>query len=117
MPILNLTRKTTIASHVEMADTFFKRMQGLLGRASLGAGEALIITHCQSVHMLWMKFAIDVIFIDQQNKVVGLTARIKPFKFSPIFWKSSCAIELPAGTIETTNTQMGDEIHWASSTG
>ena len=110
MPIINLTRETTLATSVQVADTSLKRMQGLLGRTSLSAGEALIIAPCRSIHMLFMKFAIDVIFIDDKNKVAGLIRRIKPFAFSPIFWKSACAIELPAGTIERTKTQIGDSI-------
>ena len=110
MSIVNLSKETTLASHVEIADTPPKRMQGLLGREFLPEGEALMITHCQSIHMLFMKFPIDVVFLDNQNKVVGVTARIKPFAFSPIFWKSSCAIELPAGTIEATKTCVGDQL-------
>ncbi len=108
--IKNLTRQTTIAASVEIARTPFKRLQGLCGRTALGFGEALVITHCQSIHMMFMKFPIDVIFIDGKGKTVGLAERIKPFAISPIFWKSSCAIELPAGTIEKTNTQVGDQL-------
>ena len=110
MPIVNLTRSTTLANSVEMADTPRKRMRGLLGRESMKEGNSLVITQCQSIHMFFMKFAIDVVFIDAKNKVVGLQVRIKPFQLSPIFWKSACAVELPAGTIEATQTQVGDQI-------
>jgi uncharacterized membrane protein (UPF0127 family) len=110
MPIINLTQKSTLAKVVETADTPFKRMQGLLGRTSMAPSEGLVITGCQSIHMMFMKFAIDVVFVDSDNKVVGLTPKIKPFRFSPIFWKSTCAIELPAGTIEATRTRVGDQL-------
>ena len=110
MPIVNLTRSTTLANSVEMADTPRKRMRGLLGRESMKEGNSLVITQCQSIHMFFMKFAIDVVFIDGNKKVVGLSKKIKPFMLSPIFWKSACAIELPAGTIESTGTQVGDSI-------
>lgn len=72
--------------------------------------EALVIIPCQSIHMMFMKFPLDVIFLDGKDKVVGLVQRIKPFTMSPFFWKSSCAIELPAGTIEKTGTQVGDQL-------
>jgi len=83
-------------------------MQGLLGKGSFDSGEALVITRCNSIHMVFMKFSIDVVFLDKRNKAVGIVEKIKPFAFSPIFWKSACAIELPAGTIKETRTQVGD---------
>jgi uncharacterized membrane protein (UPF0127 family) len=110
MPITNVTQKTILADRVEIANTSLKRMKGLLGRCSMANKEALIITHCQSIHMLFMKFPIDVVFVDGKNNVVGLSADIKPFEFSPIFWKSACAIELPTGTIKATRTVIGDKI-------
>ncbi len=110
MPIVNLTRKTFLADSVETADTSLKRMRGLLGRGSIKPGEALVIPQCKSIHMFFMKFAIDVVFLDENNKVVGLKERIKPFAVSPVFWKSSCAVELPVGTIKGTGTQVGDQI-------
>lgn len=114
MPITNLTRNTSLADIVHMANTPLKRLRGLLGRTSLARQEALIITPCQSIHMVFMKFAIDVIFVDRHNIAIGLVKNIKPYAFSPIFFKSVCAIELSAGTIEATNTQVGDQLKiWA----
>lgn len=110
MPITNITRGTVLASDVAIADTPLKRMRGLLGRQSLGPKEGLVITRCQSIHMFFMKFPIDVVFIDKNEKVVGLTENIKPFALSPIFWKSACAIELPVGTIDSTKTTTGDQL-------
>jgi uncharacterized membrane protein (UPF0127 family) len=66
--IANLTRNTTIASHVEIAQDPLSRMKGLLGKNDFPKGEALVITHCQSIHMFFMKFPIDVIFCDRQDK-------------------------------------------------
>jgi len=108
--ISNLTRNTVIASNVEIAQTSQSRMKGLLGTKELAFGKALIITHCQSIHMFFMNYPIDVIFCDQQNKVVGLCVEIKPFQLSPLFFKASYAIELPTGTITTSQTQIGDQV-------
>jgi uncharacterized membrane protein (UPF0127 family) len=108
--ISNLTRNTAIASQVKIAQNPWTRMKGLLGLRGLPPGEALIITDCQSIHMFFMKFAIDVIFCDRQNKVVGLCRGIKPFYLSPIFFKASYAIELPTGSIDSSQTQIGDKI-------
>jgi len=110
MKIYNVTRNTTIANRAIAADRFFTRLRGLLHRKSLGAGEALIISHCQSIHMFFMRFSIDAIFVDEKCEVVALVRKIKPFQMSPIFWKASFAVELPAGVIEASKTQAGDLI-------
>lgn len=110
MTIRNISQNTVIAARVIKADTPHTRMQGLLGKDSLANEEALLIIPCQSVHMLFMKFSIDVIFVGKDNRVVGLCPSLRPFTFSPVFWKSSCAIELPVGTIDRTKTKRGDTI-------
>ena len=112
MPIVNATRNTILANSFETADTPLKRMRGLLGRTSLSAGEALVIRPCNSIHMFFMKFSIDVVFVDANHRVVGEASRLKPYRISPVFWNSACAIELPVGTIESTGTQVGDLIAW-----
>lgn len=110
MKIKNLTQGTTLADKVVMADNIFTRMKGLLGRKSFLKGEALIIKPGNSIHMFFMRFSIDAIFLNRQNKVVGLVKNLKPFQFSPIFFKAFFVIELPYHTIEETHTQMGDYL-------
>ena len=110
MKIINTTNNATIATSVVIADTFKTRMVGLLNRQDIKEGEALIITKCNSIHMFFMKFAIDAVFIDQENKIVGLAKNIKPFQVSPIYFKASRVIELPAGVIEFSHTEIGDQI-------
>jgi uncharacterized protein len=108
--IANLTRGTTIATQVVIARDPGQRMKGLLGRKDLPKGEALIITQCQSIHMFFMKFPIDVIFCNRQDRVIGLCGNIKPFCLSPVFFKASYAIELPQGSIAASQTQVGDQV-------
>lgn len=108
--IANQSKNTVIAKAHDLANTSFARMKGLLGRSSMPAGYALVITQCNSIHMMFMRFPIDVVFINKKNRVVGLVHKIPPFAFSPIFWDSSCAIELPAGTIQTSKTTIGDIV-------
>ncbi|MDP8213453.1 MAG: DUF192 domain-containing protein [Candidatus Zapsychrus exili] len=113
MQIINITNNTTIATDVVVADTFKTRAIGLLNREGINDGEALVITRCQSIHMFFMKFAIDVIFADKNNRVVGLVKTIKPFCLSPLFFKANYAVELSSGTILATNTSIGDQIELA----
>ncbi|OGX37820.1 MAG: hypothetical protein A3C36_05875 [Omnitrophica WOR_2 bacterium RIFCSPHIGHO2_02_FULL_52_10] len=108
--ILNTTKNTVIAQKGVLADTFFSRMIGLLNRQSLLPGEALVITRCKSVHMLFMRFPIDAIFIDKNSHVVGLVERLLPFQFSRIFLKTSQVIEVPSGVIVQSRTALDDKI-------
>lgn len=114
MKIFNTTKKTLVASHATIANTAFSRTIGLLNRKSLPAGEALIITQCRAIHMFFMRFAIDAIFLDKNKRVVGLVRSIKPFALSPYFWKASWVIEVPENTIRDSKTEVGDFIEWIS---
>ena len=110
MRIFNKTKNTLIAQKVSVADTFFSRLIGLCNRTSLFKEEALLIPRCKAIHMFFMRFSIDVIFLDQKNHVVGMMKAIRPFQFSPIIWKACCALEVCQGTIARTNTALGDQI-------
>lgn len=110
MSIVNETRGSVIAGQVTVANTFLSRFVGLLNRNSLSGGEALIITGCTSIHMFFMKFPIDAVFVDRAYRVVGLAEHIKPFQLSKIFWNANFVIELPAGTIRTSQTRIGDTL-------
>ena len=110
MKVLNQTQLTVIAENATLADTFVSRMVGLLRHDRLDKGEGLIITHCNSIHMFFMKFAIDVIFIDKKNQVVGLVPNIPPNRLSKIYFSAVKAIEVPVGVIEASKTAIGDTI-------
>jgi uncharacterized membrane protein (UPF0127 family) len=112
--ITNQTRQTTISENSTIADTFLLRLKGLLFTKPLKESESLVITRCNSIHMFFMSYAIDVIFVSKENKVVATVENIKPFCLSPIFFKSSFAIELSVGTIQKSGTQKGDLIKVAN---
>ncbi len=106
--IINLTRKTVLADKAKMALSFKERLIGLLNRESLYKGEALVIKHASSIHTFFMRFSIDVLFIDRKGKVLKSVSRLKPFRIAstPRFFTD--VIELPVGTIFATQTQEGD---------
>ncbi len=113
MVVRNLTKNIILARRAIIADTFLSRMKGLLGKPPLQEDEALIITRCRSIHMFFMRYAIDAIFVGRENLVVGLVENIMPFRLSPVFWKAQFVVELMAGTISATKTSVGDglELH------
>ncbi|KAB8140512.1 DUF192 domain-containing protein [Chloroflexia bacterium SDU3-3] len=112
MQIRNETRGTLIADKVELARTFWSRGRGLMGRASLPEGFALIIYPEWSIHTFFMRLPIDVLFVDKANVIVGLQHRMPPSRpfagVSPA--KGRYVVELPAGVLEATGTQVGDTI-------
>ncbi len=110
MKIFNATQQVVLAQKARIADTFSSRLIGLLKKSALLPGEALVLPHCQSIHMFFMRFNIDVIFVDKNNKIVGLVERIKPFRLSPFFLKAKYAVELPEGTIALTQASLGHQV-------
>ena len=112
MEIVNQTQNPVLANQVRTADSFLTRLVGLLDKKEIFPGEALVITQCQQIHMFFMKFSLDVVFVDRSDVVVGLVENIKPFAMSPIFLQSHRAIELPAGAISKSRTSLGDTIQF-----
>lgn len=106
----NTTRNEIIAHNLECAETLLRRMIGLLGRASFEKGSGLLIRPCKGIHTFGMKFGIDVLFLDKTNKVVAIFEKFPPSRLTRIFGKAVTVIELPAGTVEITSTQIGDKI-------
>ena len=108
--ILNRTRATVIADHVEIADCFWKRARGLIGRREIPDGFGLVIRPCNGIHMLFMSMALDAVHVDTSGRVVRILQEIKPWRLGPIVWKSAWVIELPGETARATGTQVGDLI-------
>lgn len=110
----NRSRGTILAQEANVAKSFFARLKGLLGTRSLAGGAGLLIVPCNQIHMFGMQYAIDAVFVDPQNKIVGLVKRIGPGQVSRVFRKAHACLELPAGTIDNTMTEEGDELEEGS---
>lgn len=108
--IINKTKHEIMADIVFFADNPFKRMKGLLGRRSLKDSEAMVIKPCNAIHTFFMRFPIDVLFVNKDNKVVKAITNLPSFRLSPICFSSQFVVELPAGMIQTTRTTLGDQI-------
>jgi uncharacterized membrane protein (UPF0127 family) len=113
---VNTTKRAVLASDLEVATSFSARSKGLLGRTGLGPGTGILIDPCPSVHTWFMRFTIDVLFLNDEDKVVGLARGLKPFRMAGA-WRATKTIELPAGTIAATGTQVGDSVAISSAPG
>lgn len=99
-----------MAEHLVLANTAFKRLRGLLGRAALSPQEALWLRPCNSVHTWWMRFAIDVIFLDRELRIVRLVENLRPFRLTRPNWQAASVIEMAAHSITRLNLQVGEQL-------
>ena len=110
MPVINLTKKTWLATKVRKADNFFTRLVGLLKRTQLGPEEALWLMPSKGIHTIGMKFPIDVVFLNKEFYVLGLISGMHPYRVSGVHMRGYSVIELPNGTIRKSRTEIGDQL-------
>ncbi len=106
--VLNQTKGTVVAEEVEIAHSFWARFKGLMLRASLPPGRGLLIDPSSSIHTAFMRFPIDVLFIDKQNRVVKVVAEIKPYRVA--LSRGHAVLELGAGTAAGAGVEEGDQL-------
>ena len=110
MRAVNKSSGTVLAGRVVVAKTPFSRMKGLLGRRSLPGGEGLLIKPCKGVHTFLMKFPIDVLFLDKNNRIIEAVQDLQPYRMTKVWFSAVSAIEVPAGTVLASKSVIGDEI-------
>ena len=110
--ITNQTRGTELASSALAARSFWSRLIGLLGRSRLEAGQGLVLERSSSIHTVFMRFAIDAVYVDRSGRVIKTVSDLRPFRVSGVLRGGHSMIELPAGTIARTGTTAGDELHF-----
>ena len=108
--IVNESRGAVLATRATVADSFWTRLRGLLGRSELAAGDGLVIEPCSSVHMLGMRFPIDALHLDRSGMVLRIVPELAPNRFGPLVKGSHAVLELPAGTAAATGTVAGDRV-------
>ena len=114
MCVLNRTRERFVATNVSVADSYFRRLVGLLGKTRkwARAGRGLWIIPSHGIHTIGMLFPIDLIFLDREKNVVHLEEHVRPFRISRVSLKSYSVLELPAHTVFRTGTCVGDQLEF-----
>jgi uncharacterized membrane protein (UPF0127 family) len=108
--VTNLEHNTSLGERVQVAGTWWRRLRGLLGHPPLQAGEGLLIRPCRAVHMLGMRYPIDVAFLDPEGRVVAAYDSLAPGRRSGYHRQATAALELPAGTLTATGTVVGHRL-------
>jgi uncharacterized membrane protein (UPF0127 family) len=107
--VRNETRRTVVARSADVADTSAKRRTGLLKHNTFEPGDGLWIVPCESVHTFFMKFPIDLVYLDKRKKVRKVRNAVRPWRLSACLTAHS-VLELPAGVIQQSGTSIGDEL-------
>lgn len=94
---------------IYVADTFFTRMKGLLGTASLPDRQGILLCNCNSVHMVGMRYPLDIVYMDRNDTISKLAENIKPWRFS-CCWQAKNTLEVACGTIRRAGWQVGDKL-------
>jgi len=108
--IENLTRGTSVAGRVRVASSSVDRSVGLLRTPEVLPGEGLWIERSPSIHMFFMPYAIDAVFVGKDGRVTKVVANLKPWRI--VWWARGArdCLELRAGAAADSGTQRGDEL-------
>lgn len=118
----NLDRETVLADPLETAGSFWGKLMGLMGRPSLPAGGGLWLPGGNGIHMMFMRFPIDAVFVsaadaDGVRRVRSVHRGLRAWTgLVPLVRGAHGVLELPVGTIEATRTEVGDRVRISEGT-
>ena len=102
-------RQEIVAKKVKLANTVFTRLIGLMGKKYLAPDEALVIEPCAQVHTMFMRFSIDLLFLDQDNYILKTVEGLPPYRVSPKVAGARKVVELASGTISQKHIAVGEQ--------
>ncbi len=108
--VTNPARHTTLAEEAHFADNYFSRFLGLMGRKSLAPGAALFIVGDNAIHSLFMRFSFDAAFLSADGEVLHMMHSMKAWRFSKFVRGAKSVLELPAGVLFSSHTEIGDQL-------
>lgn len=110
MILFNKTKNKIISSNLKIADNFLDRLLGLIPKKKIEGDECLLITRCPMIHTCFMKFSIDVAFLNRDMKVLSIEKEIAPWRFSKYYKNAFYCLEFSSGFINDKVLSKGDII-------
>ncbi|MCX7774397.1 MAG: DUF192 domain-containing protein [Clostridia bacterium] len=95
---------------VDQADSFLKRLNGLMGKREGHYG--LLLSPCNSIHTCFMRYCLDAVFLDSQNRIIAIRSGMKPFRATPVIRKAAKVLEFPSSLHAVDHLGEGMEIHF-----
>ena len=114
--VINTDRGIELGCRIGLADGWLSRLRGLLGRPEPQPGEGLLLVPCRSVHMIGMRYPIDVAFLGPDRRVLSVHPRLRPGAHTAGSSGARYALELPTGTLAATGTVPGNRLNWQETT-
>ena len=108
--IHNESRDVSLVERGRVANNTWTRFKGLIGVRNLPEGDGLAIVPSSGVHCMFMSIPIDVVYVDKGDRVAALDPNMKPWAVGRLYRGVAYVVELPAGTIARTGTQVGDQL-------
>jgi uncharacterized membrane protein (UPF0127 family) len=115
MRIVNRTRGTRLGERVMLADTWWGRFRGFLGRIPPIEGEGILLSPCDAIHTWGMGFALDVVFLDSSGSVLAVRENVEPWSRPIRVAGARHVLEVPPGTVRASGTLVGDACSWSRS--
>jgi uncharacterized membrane protein (UPF0127 family) len=112
--LINGENGSILAEDVRKATAFWSRFRGLMFTRVLPPEAALHIVPCQSIHTYFMKYSIDVLYLDKHDQVIGIDKELRPGKIGRMLRNTVSVIELPSGRISETDTSIGQGVYFAA---
>jgi uncharacterized protein len=108
--VYNQTRECFLSLNVHAADTVISRLRGFIGKLRLEADEGIWVVPSQGVHTLGLFFPLDLIYLDENFRVIHLIEYFPSFRIGPLKVRAESVLELPTHTIYSSHTQPGDQL-------
>ncbi|HKP48867.1 MAG TPA: DUF192 domain-containing protein [Gemmatimonadales bacterium] len=112
--VVNTRDDRELGGRVLLANRWLTRLRGMLARPAPLPGEGLLLSPCRSVHMFGMRYPLDVAFLDDRGGVVASYPALAPGARTRWHRQAVHALELPAGTLESSGTRVGDVLIWSA---
>ena len=110
MKLINKTSNTIISENVMVANTYFKRLKGLMFTKELPDQSALHIVPCNEIHTFNMKYSIDVLYLDRNNNILHIEEEMQPGKIGKRVKNAVSVVELPSGKVKRVGVKIGQAV-------
>lgn len=113
MKLINEISKKIISENLIRADNYYKRLKGLMFTDYLPENSAMHIIPCNEIHTFFMKYSIDVLYLDKNNKIISMDEELIPGKIGRLIKGSNSVIELPPGKIKKEGIEIGQVLSFS----
>ena len=108
--LTNKSKQITLVANLVVANSFFSRARGLIGKKSLAQDEGMWFPKSNWIHTFFMSMPIDVIYLDKKMKVKKLETNLKPWKLAAPVFRADSVVEVTAGFINQNQIEIGDDL-------